>query len=74
MLPETAQKTLPQGEVIAVGPGALTMDGSIAPMSLTVGNKVFLPEFGGTKLPTADDEPELLLFREEDILAIVSDA
>jgi co-chaperonin GroES (HSP10) len=43
-------------------------------MNLSVGAQVFLPEFGGTKLQTEDGEPELILYREDDILATVNDA
>ena len=64
---------MPQGEVLAVGPGVTTMEGNKIPMNLQVGQTVFLPEFGGTKLPTNDDEPELILFREDDILAVIED-
>lgn len=68
VIPETAQSKVSQGTIIAVGPGARNKDGDIIPISLNVGDKVLLPEFGGTKVKL-DDEKEYHLFRENDILA-----
>lgn len=37
-------------------------------MSVNVGDKVLLPEYGGTKV-TLEEDKELHLFRESDIVA-----
>lgn len=68
VIPESAQSKLSQGTVVAVGPGGRTKSGDLIPISLSVGDKVLLPEFGGTKVKL-DDEKEYHLFRENDILA-----
>lgn len=68
VIPEAAQSKVSQGTVIAVGPGARNKDGELVPVSLSVGDKVLLPEFGGTKVKL-DEEKEYHLFRENDILA-----
>jgi chaperonin GroES len=53
--------------VVAVGPGARTEAGQTVPMSVAVGDKVLLPEFGGNKIEV--DGEEFSMYRETDILA-----
>ena len=69
LLPEASAGKKNEGEVIAVGPGALNREGERIGMQVAVGDRVLLPEYGGhtVKLDGAEDE-ELLLFRDEDIL------
>lgn len=45
-------------------------DGSFAPIAVQVGEKVLLPEYGGTKVEL-EENTEYHLFRESDILAKV---
>jgi len=66
-LPEDKTKDPNEGEVIAVGPGIRDVSGNIHTPTLTVGDKVLLPEYGGMKVKV-DDEENLFLFREDDIL------
>ena len=60
-----------EGEVVAVGPGALTKEGQRIPMQVQVGDKVMLPEYGGHTLKFEDipEGEEYILYRDEDILA-----
>lgn len=50
VIPEKAQQKVQQATVVAVGPGARNKDGDVIPMSIAVGDKVLLPEYGGTKV------------------------
>lgn len=43
-LPETAVKELNQANVLAVGPGMMDKKGNRIPMSVTVGDKVLIPQ------------------------------
>lgn len=70
VIPESAQSKVSQGTVVAVGPGGRNKNGDLIPISLNVGDKVLLPEFGGTKVKL-EEEKEYHLFRENDILAKV---
>uniref|UniRef100_A0AAY4B704 10 kDa heat shock protein, mitochondrial n=1 Tax=Denticeps clupeoides TaxID=299321 RepID=A0AAY4B704_9TELE len=63
MLPEKSQGKVLQATVVAVGPGA---KGSVLPVSVKVGDKVLLPEYGGTKVIL--DDKDYFLFRDGDIL------
>ncbi|XP_019873290.1 10 kDa heat shock protein, mitochondrial [Aethina tumida] len=67
VIPEKAQAKVLQGTVVAVGPGARANDGQIIPLSVKVGDKVLLPEYGGTKLELEENQ-EYHLYRESDIL------
>lgn len=40
-------------------------------MNVKVGDKVLLPEYGGTNIKEGSDDSELTLLRDEDILAII---
>jgi chaperonin GroES len=51
---------------MAVGPGERDVTGTMHATSLKVGDKVLLPEYGGTKVKMGDEE--VFLFRESDIL------
>ena len=70
-LPESAQSKPNEAEVIAVGPGAKSADGNTIPMSVKAGDKVLLPEYGGTEVKLGDDT--FHLFRDEDILGRYED-
>jgi chaperonin GroES len=65
-LPDSAQAKPNEGEVIAVGPGAKNAEGVVIPMSVSEGDKVLLPEYGGTELKLGEDT--FHLFRDDDIL------
>ncbi|CAI5725288.1 hypothetical protein KXD40_003561 [Peronospora effusa] len=65
-LPDAESKQQNEGQVVAVGPGARSSDGSLIPAQSAVGDKVLLPEYGGSSVKLGDEE--LYLFRDEDIL------
>ena len=45
------------------------MEGNRVPVSIKVDSEVFLPEYGGTKVPVENDE--VFLYREDEILAVI---
>jgi len=65
-LPADSAKSPNEGEVIAVGPGMRDVSGNLHPPTLTKGDSVLLPEYGGMKVKI--DDEEMFLFREDDIL------
>lgn len=66
MLPEKSQGKVLEATVVAVGPGKATESGSVVPPSVKVGDRVLLPEYGGTKVDL--DEKEYFIFRDSDIM------
>ena len=69
-LPDTAKEKPQEGEVVAVGPGRVSDDGSRIPMELAKGDRVIYSKFAGTEYKDGDDE--YLILRESDILAKIS--
>ncbi|CAH0389654.1 unnamed protein product [Bemisia tabaci] len=67
VIPEKAVGKVLEGTVVAVGNGQRNNNGEIVPLHVQVGDKVLLPEYGGTKVTL--EEQEFHLFRESDILA-----
>jgi len=69
-LPETASKEKSEGgKVIATGPGKMTDEGKIIPMSVKPGDKVLFTKYGPNEIKV--DKKEYLIASEADILAII---
>uniref|UniRef100_A0A1I7YDX1 10 kDa heat shock protein, mitochondrial n=1 Tax=Steinernema glaseri TaxID=37863 RepID=A0A1I7YDX1_9BILA len=66
MLPEKSQGKVLEAIVVACGPGARAENGSTIPLTVQVGDRVLLPEYGGTKVNM--DNKDYVLFREADIM------
>ena len=66
LLPDAAQTKEREAEVVAVGPGARDSKGDMIPMTVAVGDKVLLPEYGGQTVKMGEEEFQL--FRNDDIL------
>ena len=69
-LPDTAKEKPQEGEVVAVGPGRVTEDGSRVPMDLKKGEIVLYAKYGGTEIK--EDGNDYLMLSERDILAKVN--
>ncbi|XP_053459271.1 10 kDa heat shock protein, mitochondrial-like [Nycticebus coucang] len=66
MHPEKFQGKVLQETVVAIGSGSKGKGGEVQPVSVKVGNKVLLPEFGGTKV--VPNDKNYFLFTDGDIL------
>ncbi|EUB55405.1 10 kDa heat shock protein, mitochondrial [Echinococcus granulosus] len=71
MLPDKSKGKVLEATVVAAGPGRITEHGNTVPICVKVGDNVFLPEYGGTKVIL--EEKEYYLFRESDILAKIQE-
>ena len=69
VLPDTAKNKPSRGTIISVGDGRLLDDGSRAPLQVKVGDRVLFSSYAGDQFKIGDRE--LLLMREEDVLAIL---
>jgi chaperonin GroES len=70
VLPDSAQDAPARGRVLAVGDGKLTDDGKRTPLQVKVNDRVLFSSYAGDKFES-DDGAELLLMREDDILAVI---
>ena len=70
VLPDTAKEKPQEGKVIAVGKGKVLENGTTSTPEVKVGDKVLYGKYSGNEITTKEGE-ELLIMREEDILAII---
>merc|ERR1712000_120692 len=72
VLPESAQPKINKATVVAVGEGRKNLDGKLVPMTVRVGDTVLLSEsYNGTEV--SFEGKDLVLYREDDILAVLKD-
>jgi len=69
VLPSQSKEKPQQAEVLAVGPGGV-VDGKEIKMEVKPGDKVIYSKYAGTEVKVNDDE--LIIVRQNDILAIVN--
>ncbi len=69
VLPDTAKDKPSRGTIIAVGDGRLLDDGKRSKLQVKVGDKVLFTSYAPEAIRLG--EQELLLMREEDILAVI---
>ncbi|NCW51871.1 MAG: co-chaperone GroES [Betaproteobacteria bacterium] len=69
VIPDNAAEKPDQGEILAVGHGKIQEDGSVRPMAVKTGDKVLFGKYSGQTVKV--DGEELLVMREEDIMAVV---
>jgi chaperonin GroES len=70
VLPDTAKNKPQRGKVLAVGSGKMLKDGSRRGLQVKVGETVLFTAWAGDEYKAAKGE-EILLMREEDILAVI---
>lgn len=71
VIPDSAKEKPQEGKVLAVGPGKLNDNGTRATMGVASGDVVIYKKWGGTDIKV--DGKDMLLAREEDVLAVVKD-
>ncbi len=72
VLPGSAKEKPNQGEVIAVGPGAVLDNGEIRPLAVKVGQKVVFGQYAGSNTIQIGDD-ELIIMNESEIYGVVED-
>ena len=69
IIPDTATEKPIFGKVIAVGKGKILENGEVRPLDLKVGDKILFGKYSGTEVKM--DGEELVVMREEDVMAVV---
>ena len=69
IIPDSAKEKPIKGEVVAVGAGKKDDSGKPIPMDVKAGDAVLFSKYAGTEIKVEGEE--LLVMREDDILAIV---
>lgn len=71
IIPDTAKEKPSEGIVEAVGPGMVTPEGKVVPMTVKVGDKVLFGKWAGTEIKVNGEDR--LIIKEPEILAIVTE-
>jgi chaperonin GroES len=71
VLPDSAKDKPARGRVVSVGQGKVLDDGSRSELQVKVGDRVVFSSYAGESFKVADEE--LLLMREDEILAIIEE-
>ena len=69
VIPDSAAEKPIQGKVVAVGKGKILEDGNVRPLDVKVGDKILFGKYGGTEVKV--DGEDLLVMREEDVMAVI---
>jgi len=69
VLPDSAKDKPARGTIVSVGDGRTLDNGQKAPLQVKVGDRVLFSSYAGDAFKVGDQE--LLLMREEDVLAII---
>lgn len=69
LLPGSAAEKPSQGEVIAVGNGAIADNGTVRALDVKVGDKVLFGQYSGSTVKVNGDE--FLIMKESEIFAVL---
>ncbi|WP_084400039.1 co-chaperone GroES [Henriciella aquimarina] len=69
IIPDSAKEKPQEGEVIAVGKGAIGDDNKVVPLEVKAGDRVLFGKWSGTEVKV--DGQDLLIMKESDILGVV---
>jgi chaperonin GroES len=68
VIPDSAAEKPVQGKIMAVGKGKILEDGTVRPLDVKVGDRILFGKYSGTEVKIDGDE--LVVMREEDVMAI----
>ena len=69
VIPDTAAEKPIRGKIMAVGKGKILEDGNVRPLDVKVGDKILFGKYSGTEVKM--DGEDLLVMREEDVMAVI---
>jgi len=69
LIPDTAAEKPVMGKVVAIGKGKILEDGSVRALDVKVGDKILFGKYSGTEVKVDGDD--LVVMREEDVMAVV---
>ena len=69
IIPDNAAEKPQEGEVVAVGPGALDESGARVPVAVSAGDTVMFGKWSGTEVRI--DGEDLLIMKETDLIGVL---
>jgi chaperonin GroES len=69
VIPDTVAEKPIQGKIVAVGKGRILENGQVRPCDIEVGDKILFGKYSGTEVKV--EGVDLLIMREEDVMAVI---
>ena len=69
IIPDSATEKPQEGEVLAVGNGAIGDDNERVPLDVKPGDKILFGKWGGTEVKI--DGEDLLIMKESDVMGVI---
>ena len=69
VIPDAAAEKPIKGEIVAVGHGKILENGEVRALDVKAGDKVLFGKYSGTEVKVDGDE--LLVMKEDDIMAVI---
>lgn len=70
IIPDSVKEKPQEGEVVSVGPGALSEKGETVPMNVKKGDRILFGKYSGTEVKIGGEE--LIILKESDIFGVIS--
>jgi chaperonin GroES len=72
IIPDTAKEKPMEGEVVAIGPGARSENGTLHPLDVKPGDRVLFGQWSGTEIKL--DGEDLIIMKESDVMGVLDHA
>ena len=69
IIPDTTREKPQEGEIVSVGSGTRSENGSATPLDVTAGDRILFGKWSGSEVKI--DGEDLLIMKEADILGVV---
>ena len=69
IIPDTAKEKPQEGEVVAVGGGAKSEDGTVTPLDVKAGDRILFGKWSGTEVKLNGEDR--LIMKESDIMGVI---
>ena len=69
VIPDSAAEKPSQGKIISVGKGKILENGNVRGLDVKVGDRILFGKYSGTEVKI--DGEDLLVMREEDVMAVI---
>ncbi len=69
IIPDSAKEKPSEGEIVAVGNGSKSEDGSVTPLDVKVGDRVLFGKWSGNEVKI--DGEDLIIMKESDIMGVM---
>ena len=69
IIPDTAQEKPQEGEIVSIGSGTRSEDGTITPLDVKAGDKILFGKWSGSEVRLNGED--LIIMKESDVLGII---